>query len=169
MFCPNCGNKNSADQKFCRACGLGLQKIAESVSEQLPTKLDLSLQQKKERFEKLGVIALSVFGAGVAIPILYSIFYKMMWTQGKVAAGLGLLALIVVLGCGLLSVILFAKANEVKENPAKRGPNDPQVLKPGEDTGKLLHEAGPQQPVFSVTDRTTELLRAEKKSAGEAN
>jgi hypothetical protein len=168
MFCPNCGNKNSADQKFCRSCGLGLQKIAESVSEQLPTKLDLSLQQKKERFEKLGVIALSVFGAGVAIPILYSIFYKMMWTQGKVAAGLGLLALIVVLGCGLLSVILFAKANEVKETPATRGPDDPQVLKPGEDTGKLLPEVGPQQPVFSVTDRTTELLRAEKKSAGEA-
>ena len=92
MYCPNCGNQNSADQKFCRSCGLGLQKVAQTLSEQLPTKLDVSLQQKKERFEKLGVAALSIFGAGVAIPILYGIFYKMMWTQGKVAAGLGLLA-----------------------------------------------------------------------------
>lgn len=163
MYCPNCGNPNSADQKFCRSCGLGLQKVAQTLSEQLPTKLDMSLQQKKERFEKLGVAALSIFGAGVAIPILYSIFYKMMWTQGKVIAGLGLLALIIVLGCGLLSVILFAKANEVKETPANQPPADPLVLKPGEDTGSLLREAVPAQPVFSVAERTTELLLAEEE------
>ena len=164
MYCPNCGNQNSAQQKFCRSCGLGLQKVAQTLSEQLPTKLDVSLQQKKQRLEKLGVAALSIFGAGVAIPFLYSIFYKMMWTQGKVIAGLGLLALIIVLGCGLLSVILFAKANEVKETPANHPPADPLVLKPGEDTGRLLGEAVPAQPVFSVSERTTELLLAEKKS-----
>ena len=65
MYCPNCGNRNSTDQKFCRSCGLGLQKVAQTLSEQLPTKLDVTLQQKKERFEKLGVAALSIFGAGV--------------------------------------------------------------------------------------------------------
>lgn len=163
MFCPNCGNQNSADQKFCRSCGLGLQKIAESMSEQLPTKGDLSLQQKKERLEKLGVAALSVFGAGVAIPILWGIFYKMMYTQGKVLAGLGLLALIVILGCGLLSVILFAKANEVKETPANREPAEPPSLNPGQDTSELLNEARSQPPQFSVVDRTTELLANEEK------
>lgn len=155
MFCPNCGNQNSADQKFCRSCGLGLQKVAQTLSEQLPTKLDLSLQQKKERLEKLGVAALSVFGVGVAIPVLYGIFYKMMYTQGKVIAGLGLLALIIVLGCGLLSVILFAKANEVKETPADRPlPRDLA----SQNTAELLHESLPQTPAFSVAERTTELL-----------
>ncbi len=64
MYCPNCGTKTSADQNFCRACGLGLEKIALSLNEQLPTKVDLSLQQRKDRFEKLGVAALSVFGLG---------------------------------------------------------------------------------------------------------
>ena len=161
MYCPNCGNQNSADQKFCRSCGLGLQKVAQTLGEQLPTKLDLSLQQKKERFEKLGVAALSVFGAGVAIPMLYGIFYKMMYTQGKVLAGLGLLALIIVLGCGLLSVILFAKANEVKEPPADRPL--PREL-PNQHTAELLNESLPQTPTFSVTDRTTELLLAAKES-----
>lgn len=158
MYCPNCGNQNSADQKFCRSCGLGLQKVAQTLSEQLPTKLDVSLQQKKERFEKLGVAALSVFGAGVAIPVLYGIFYKMMWAQGKVMAGLGLLALIIVLGCGLLSVILFAKANEVKETPAKPPlPAQPE-LHPQADTRELPEHSAPETPVFSVVDRTTELL-----------
>ncbi|HXC70860.1 MAG TPA: zinc-ribbon domain-containing protein [Pyrinomonadaceae bacterium] len=28
MYCPNCGTKTSANQNFCRACGLGLEKIA---------------------------------------------------------------------------------------------------------------------------------------------
>ena len=155
MYCPNCGNQNSADQKFCRSCGLGLQKVAQTLSEQLPTKLDVSLQQKKERLEKLGVAALSVFGVGVAIPVLYGIFYKMMYTQGKVIAGLGLLALIIVLGCGLLSVILFAKANEVKETPADRPlPRDLA----NQNTAELLHESLPQTPTFSVAERTTELL-----------
>jgi hypothetical protein len=163
MFCPNCGKPNSADQKFCRACGLGLQKIAASISEQLPTKLDLSLQQKKEKFEKLGVAALSVFGIGVLIPILYAIFYKMMWTQGKIWAGLGTLAALIVIGCGLLSVILFAKANEVTETPARSPIRDQTELQGDTDTRELLNPA-PETPAFSVTDRTTELLAAQKDS-----
>ena len=167
MYCPNCGNQNSADQKFCRSCGLGLQKVAQTLSEQLPTKLDVSLQQKKERLEKLGVAALSVFGVGVAIPVLYGIFYKMMYTQGKVIAGLGLLGLIIVLGCGLLSVILFAKANEVKELPANR-PLTGALDKPAEDRD-LLKEAASRPPTFSVTDRTTELLAEETKADAKGN
>jgi hypothetical protein len=154
MYCPNCGNQNSADQKFCRSCGLGLQKVAASINEQLPTKLDLSLQQKKEKFEKLGVAALSIFGAGVAIPFLYGVFYKLMWTQGRITAGLGTLALVLVLASGLISVILFAKANEMKEKPADR----PLPREVANDTAELMPESVPQTPIFSVAERTTELL-----------
>src|SRR5687767_14913025 len=163
MYCPNCGNQNSADQKFCRSCGLGLQKVAQTLSDQLPTKLDLSLQQKKERFEKLGVAALSIFGVGVLIPILYGIFYKLMYTQGQIMAGLATLAGMIVVGCGLLSVILFAKANEVKEIPAKRSLPDQPELHPQADTRELPEHSAPDTPVFSVADRTTELLFAGKK------
>lgn len=162
MYCPNCGNKTSADQKFCRSCGLGLQKIAASLSEQLPTRLDQSLQRRKEKFEKLGVAALSIFGAGILIPILYSIFYKMMWTQGKLLAGLGLLALILVIASGLLSTILFAKANELKETPANPNPTGPLEMNPSENTKELLSEGAPP-PGFSVAERTTELLFEEKR------
>lgn len=89
----------------------------------------------------------------------------MMYTQGKVIAGLGLLALIIVLGCGLLSVVLFAKANEVKETPAKPAlPDDPQ-LHAGPDTRALLEHSAPETPVFSVADRTTELLPQNKNQS----
>jgi hypothetical protein len=163
MYCPNCGNKNSAGQKFCRSCGLGLEKVAQSLTEQLPTKLDESLQQRKEKLERLGVAALSVFGVGVLSFILYGVFYKLMLTQGRILAALAILALIIIMGCGLLSVVLFAKANELKEASAKRQIKEPTELNPSEGAKGLLPEAHPE-PMFSVAERTTELLSVEKKS-----
>ena len=169
MYCPNCGNKNSADQKFCRSCGLGLQKIVESLTEQLPAKLEKSLQQRKERLERLGVAALSVFGAGILIPILYSIIYKTMWMQGKVWTGIGLLALVVVLGCGLLAVILFAQANELKETAAKRPLTETAELNEPQTPESFYLKHVPQEPAFSVADRTTELLLAGKEGGAKEN
>ena len=67
MFCPNCGSKNSTQQKFCRSCGLSLEKSAQSLVEQIPAKIDQSLERRKEKLERFGVIALSglgVVGAG---------------------------------------------------------------------------------------------------------
>lgn len=155
MYCPNCGNKNSVDQRFCRSCGLGLEKVSQSLTEQLPNASALSLQQQKEKFQRLGMVALSVFGSGVLIFILYGVFYKLMVSQGRVLAALGVLAVLIVLGCGIASVVLFAKANEVKEVPAPRV--DPAELSPERSTQELLSEAKPT-PLFSVTDRTTNLL-----------
>ena len=162
MYCPNCGNKNSEDQKYCRSCGLGLEKVVQTLSEQLPTKKDLSIEQQKERFERLGVAALSVFGLGILSFVLYNIVYKVMITQGKFLAGLGYLGIVLVLGCGLLSVVLFAKANELKEAKSKRAIREPGELAPEASTRELLPEAH-TAPAFSVADRTTELLASNLK------
>jgi hypothetical protein len=163
MYCPNCSTKVSLDQKFCRACGLGLEKIAQSLGEQLPTRLDESLQEQKNKLERAGLIALSIFGFGIASFLLYTVGYRLLVTQGRIMAALGLIGLILFLGSGLLSVILFAKANEVKEDANKRqvkGPGEPQ--KPAQ-TNSLLPE-GQLEPVPSVTERTTDLLFAEKNA-----
>lgn len=162
MYCPNCGFKSSPDQKFCRSCGLSLEKSAQSLAEQLPTRLDESLEERKNRLERLGVGALSVFGLGVLGFILYNVFYKLMITQGKIMAGLGLLAFVVIIGCGLLSVILFAKAKEVEEARAKRPLPQPAELEQSEATKRLLPDAD-LNPLQSVTEHTTELLFAEKR------
>ena len=161
MYCPNCGTNTSSDQKFCRACGLGLEKIALSLFEQLPTKVDKSLQARKERLEKMGVAALSVFGLGVLSFLLYSVGYKLMMTQGNVLAGLAILGFVIMITCGLTSVVLFAKAKEVGDEAAKRP--QPQNLSPaGESTKELLSE-GHFEPVPTVTDRTTEMLVVGKR------
>jgi zinc-ribbon domain len=161
MYCPNCGAKTSTDQKFCRACGLRLEKIAASLAEQLPTKVDLTLQQKKARYEKMGMAALSVFGLGILTFILYSVGYKLMLTQGNILAALGILGFLVMVVCGLASVVLFAKANEVGEGASKH--SQPANLASGSESTKELLTEGNFEPVPSVTDRTTDLLTVESR------
>jgi len=163
MYCPNCGNQTSSEQKFCRACGLGLEKIAQSLGEQLPARMDQSLSARKERLEKLGVGALSVFGLGILGFLLYAVGQKLLATQGGLLAILAMVGLVIMLGCGLLSVILFARAKELGEQASKRQ-LQPSETETGGSTRELLPE-GRFEPVPTVTDRTTELLFAEKRDA----
>jgi zinc-ribbon domain len=162
MYCPNCGTKTSADQKFCRACGLGLEKIALSVNEQLPAKMNRSLQEQKERFEKMGVAALCVFGLGVLSIIAYGIGYKLMESKGDILTVLAFIGFIIMMACGLTSAILFAKAKDVGKEATTR-PSQPD-LSSGESTKELLTE-GHFEPIPTVTERTTELLTVEKRDS----
>ena len=159
MFCPNCGKETSAEQRFCRACGLGLEKIVQAVDEQLPTQLNENLLAQKNRYEWWGMIALSIFGLGVLGAILFGIVYKMMIVKGEIVAGLFILGFIVIGGCGLLSTILFAKANEAAEAATKRRSSSPEGERIGEKTETLLPD-GHLEPLPSVTERTTDLLLA---------
>lgn len=158
MYCPNCGTKTSIDQNFCRACGLGLEKVAHSLSEQLPEKVDLSLQAKKERLEKYGVAALSVFGFGILSLIAYGIGQKVI-VKGDIFAILVLLGVLIMVVSGLASVILFARAKELGEKSSRRQQPD---LSRGTNTKELLSE-GHFEPVPTVTERTTELLEVERR------
>ena len=116
MYCPNCGAKTSIDQNFCRACGLSLEKTALSLSEQLPEKVDRSVQQQKERLEKFGVALLSLFGICVLILLLF------LLGRSLLSKGLpGILAMIgalILITSGLASVMLFARAKYLEENSA---------------------------------------------------
>lgn len=151
MYCPNCGNKNSADQRFCRSCGLSLEKAAQSLAEQLPSPAVKSVEERKARLERLGVASLSVFGLGIFSFLLYGIFSKLMLTHGVLIASLAVLGTAVFLGSALASVILFAKANELKEASAK-----PRI---GSVTTTAQLPESVEQPEFSVTERTTNLLK----------
>lgn len=157
MYCPNCGNTNAEDQNFCRSCGLGLEKIAQSLTEQLPTVAVKSLQERRDRLERLGVASLSVFGLGVFGFLLYNIFFKLLLTQGPLVATLAVLGAIIFIGSGLLSVILFAKAQELKEAAGKR-----QLDAPDQSVTTELLESS-RQPAFSIADRTTNLLPVDSK------
>ena len=94
-----------------------MEKTAQSVGEQHPTELAENLREQKKKLERLGVIAVSIFGLGVISFFLYMVGYKVMslFAQGRILAALGLIVLVAVLGCGLLSVILLPKRRKSKK------------------------------------------------------
>lgn len=156
MYCPSCGKTNSAEQKFCRSCGLGLEKIAQTVVEQLPV-TNKNLEERQRKVDRwLSIIlgsSLSIFVGA----IIYAIVYKIMIVKGQVAGGLIFLAIIVGL---LLSLLLVVYRESLREASTKQKLSQP-ALPDTAPTGKLLPEPN-LEPVPSVTERTTELLAAEK-------
>ena len=161
MYCPNCANKVSLDQRFCRSCGLALDKIAQSLGEQLPTTVSDNLLAKKAKLEKVGVALLSVFGLGILGLILYGIVYRMMIMEGRILGGFGLLGLVIMVACGLIAVLLFGKAEELKNAATQHRLPQPAELPEPATTARLLSEKQ-LEPLPSVTERTTELLFAEE-------
>jgi hypothetical protein len=163
MYCPNCGNQNSTEQNFCRSCGLGLEKIAQSLAEQVPTHIDANQLKQKERIERQGVIALSIFAAGILGLLLYLVVYKVIFVQGRTLEGLGILAFLALISSGLVAVYLFAKANEIGQKNKNRQINGSDEALPSTPTAKLLR-AGYFEPLPTVTERTTDLLTVEKNN-----
>lgn len=46
MYCPNCGKENNGEQRFCRACGLGLRSISDALASELsaPGTTEMAIQ-----------------------------------------------------------------------------------------------------------------------------
>lgn len=162
MYCPSCSAKVALDQKFCRSCGFGLEKTVQSLSEQQHTEIAQNLQGQKDKLERLGLVALGIFGLGVAGFFLFIFGSKVMtlFAQGKLLAAVGLLGLLIILSFGLLAVLLFAKAKEAEETSTRRRHLQGDDTRTSAAAGKLLPDSHLEE-VASVTDRTTELLFAD--------
>jgi hypothetical protein len=162
MFCPNCGKSTSAEQKFCRSCGLSLEKTVQSLAEQLAAgDLDKNLQDKQRKVERwIKIVAGSVISL-VTISVLWGILYELIIVKGDVLEGLGFLFFI--LGLITFALLVLYRESLVKKS-AKRLPSQTSPLPQAEKTEKLLAESH-LAPLPSVTEHTTELLEVEKQDA----
>ena len=84
-------------------------------------------------------------------------------------AGAGYLALMVLMACGLLAAILFAKAKSLEEAKAKGRIAPPEPSVQADTTAKLLAPHDDSGSIPSVTEATTELLFAEKQTTDKSN
>ena len=162
MYCPNCGGGNRGEQNYCRKCGLKLDAIVQAVSEQRPSKEYAELQRRKYRFEKLGLLSISI-SALIAIGLLLAkvTYYKLILFGPEALFWSAFGALVL---SSLLSVFFFIYP-KLAMNFDKLNPRlDPADDKPAEPTQKLIQDR-PFEPVPSVTEGTTDLLpsRARKE------
>jgi hypothetical protein len=157
MYCPSCGKENSIEQKFCRGCGLSLEKIVLALDEVSPVPLDNDLREKTRRVDRLLIGAATLGITPFFALILYAILYKIIIVKGQVGQGLAFLAFIV----GIVTCALLAIYRSSLEKAARQRTQTAE-LKQGIGTAKLLNESH-FEPVPSVTDRTTELLHVERE------
>jgi len=153
MFCPNCGTKNSVKQNYCRGCGLKLDAIVEAVSDQFPSKEYADLQRRRERFQRIGLVCLSIAGLiGFALLLFLAAQYKLILFGPGALYGSAISALI---GFLLLSVFFFNYPKffmNAKNVPTDANPPSDVV------TAKLIEDR-PFDPAGSVTEGTTEFLK----------
>jgi hypothetical protein len=153
MFCPNCGNQAAADQKFCRSCGMNLQKVApaliehmaETGSDQLPVETSDVNRRRVRRNVLWGTVTT---GAGVA----YGIVGKVMIHEDMVTGAGALVAV-----GGLFWLIYTFLSVSFGLAPATRSLSQPEGAPDAKTTGRLTPEMAPGI-MPSVTERTTDLL-----------
>lgn len=164
MFCPNCGANNSTEQKFCRSCGLNLEKTAESLVEQIPSAASASLLRHEKLLERFGNFALGGLGVvilfGVTI-LIYTIIEKYLVGGTNIYFALLTVGFIIF---AFLSLIFVVFNETLKEKKAKINPALKNELAEGNIAGKLLEEKPFEPLARSVTENTTGLLYAEQKT-----
>lgn len=160
MFCPNCGAKNTTEQKFCRSCGMNLEQTAITLADQFGMDRYSSFKSIDRFFSGLGKIAFGGFSAvmimGVAY-LLYIILTRFVLSGSQRAFGIFLFLFVTFASLSLVWVIY----NESRKDRKKFGPPESASGLASAETGKLLN-ASTQQPIPSVVEDTTDLLHAER-------
>lgn len=157
MFCPNCGKTISAESKFCRACGLNLEGVAQSLAEQLPqAEPDTDLQRRQRRIEQLLSVVIGSAFTVFVLAILWALIYKIIIVKGEILEGSIFLGLFL---AAVTALILVVYRESLRESLAKRRKSQ-TTLAEGRLTGKLPESSF--EPITSVTERTTELLGVDK-------
>ncbi len=124
MFCPNCGAKNTTEQKFCRSCGLNLEQTAVSLLEQIPSSESAELLKRERNLEKFGNIAFGGFGLVLLTAIsaiIYFIITRMILSGTNVFFGILLIAFLIFAGLSLVYVMFNEdlKERKQKSNPTR--------------------------------------------------
>lgn len=160
MYCPNCGQENSIEQKFCRRCGLNLEKSVESLIDQNAAGLTVREVDPDHWLEMLGKFAIggtALVGLVAVGAMVYTIITKFVLTGSGVFFGIVMSLLLIFAVLGLTYVAL----NEGRKSKRKQSAPPSEFEKP--EMAKLL-DTGGFEPVPSVVEDTTERLKVGKST-----
>ena len=154
MFCPNCG-KETNDQKFCRDCGLKVEKIFNVLVKEIQESEKSSVQKRDDLFRKLGFISLSLlFGLCFSFVFYLAVYYKFLIFGKETIGVIGLTAMVCL---GLLSLFFFNLPKLLERKGLSTEFSKNSEIEEPRITEKLLSE-GNFEPIQSVTENSTELL-----------
>jgi len=163
MHCPNCGAKASARQKFCRACGLSLERFAQLLAEPPPDIEDKDVEDKDVERARRRLLYLES-GAKLAGCVVGLAAWLLM---ASVIAGIGIRAIIndndtawgvmllvmAVVSIALEGLLIYSASLHAKVSTQQ--PNRPAA--PPETTNKLLPEQQSQIAMSAIEQTTARL------------
>lgn len=165
MHCPNCATKASGEQKFCRSCGLKLEKVHQLLSEELSS-ADLHIQNKIRRFEHWrNAVALLTFATFIiAILVVFIREIKAAIESGSSELYGTLVGFIVVIG--ILMAMSFAMYSAyLRQKLTNRKLSQTATAPDAAPTVKLPPDAaGVELP--GITEHTTEILKTDLSEGG---
>jgi hypothetical protein len=155
MLCPNCGTQTSAEQKFCRNCGMNLEPVSKALAAHLaqgglesPPAAEVEGERRDLRRMTNGLIlGVAVILLGALILTDARLFMLRPWLKllGTFVTCLGVF------------LSLLAVLSPLRSAGRRRAATPPGQLESAKTTGPLLDEAA-FEPMPSVTERTTDLL-----------
>lgn len=157
MYCPNCGQSSGIEQRFCRKCGLNLEAVGVSLSQQLEGGTIEPVDRKLEMFGNIAFGGLSILLLLGIAALIYTVLEETVLKGDNVLFGVGLSLFLIFAAMTLAYVAI----NESRKERITKRKQDP-VLN-ARDTAKLLVDP-PFEPVPSVVDDTTELLKIENRT-----
>ena len=158
MLCPNCGTRGSSEHKFCRRCGMNLEPITQALAEHRATGGAVLTREEEERRALARLASGMTWGLVLFFVGLLLLAVAKMFALGR----FGMLAgLLVTLVGGLVATIAAFAPMRAAAGSA-RALKNPDALPDAKTTGRLLDEP-PHEPLPTITDRTTELLKSRDK------
>jgi zinc ribbon protein len=154
MHCPNCGAEASAKQKFCRACGLSLERFAQLLEELLPDGEDENVARARRRLRQLEkVVKMAGWTAGSALGILFAFLGVLTMIKSDIRGGI----VVLLFGVGLIATMLVLIYQSSLNKQLSGGFPSQSSLPSAETTNKLLPEHQSQISMI-VTEQTTARL-----------
>jgi hypothetical protein len=166
MHCPNCGTKASIGQKFCRACGFGLEKVEQLIADQRTGATEQTIvttgrfsDDWLRKMEKWAARALLALGSIAVSLILWAIIVKLMIKEGAIFPGSMLLMFVI----GVVLLLFLAYLKDERKNSASTQSNQQHRLPQAQETAKMLSEPNAEIGA-SVTEQTTTRLEEKLES-----
>ena len=170
MHCPHCGVRALAEQKYCRSCGISLQRLSQVLADELVAAQLVAAAdeapgegrgQKFERWGKfagatgLAVVMLLQIGFLITTPLhkLFGVSLEAFDLIGPVVAPVGIL--LVLIGFGL---VIYPHL--IKEVFRRRPPQ--AALLPTADPTAKFPPGSAAEPALSITERTTSRLEVSR-------